>query len=113
MTKIDDLRLLFPRSQDIPPAYRLVQPIHQKSYLVDGELKPWAGPSQTVYSPVHLRHDSGDLTALEIGSYPLCGAAQAEEALSAAVRAYDNGGGRGRRRQSPNGFPACRILPGK
>jgi glyceraldehyde-3-phosphate dehydrogenase (NADP+) len=93
MTKIDDLRLLFPRPQDIPPAYRLVQPIHQKCYLVDGELKAWAGASQTVYSPIHLRDDSGGLTALEIGSYPLCGAAQAEEALSAAVRAYDNGRG--------------------
>ena len=93
MTKIDDLRLLFPKSEDIPPAYRLVQPIHQKTYLVDGELKPWAGPTQAVHSPVHLRDDSGGLTALEIGSYPLCGAAQAEEALSAAVRAYDNGRG--------------------
>jgi hypothetical protein len=31
MTKIDDLRLLFPRPQDIPPAYRLVQPIHQNA----------------------------------------------------------------------------------
>jgi glyceraldehyde-3-phosphate dehydrogenase (NADP+) len=93
MTRIDDLRLLFPRVQDIPPAYRLVQPIHQKCYLVDGELKAWAGASQTVYSPIHLRDDSGGLTALEIGSYPLCGAAQAEEALSAAVRAYDNGRG--------------------
>src|SRR5246127_2674425 len=93
MTKIDDLRLLFPRAEDIPLAYRLAQPIHQKCYLVDGELKAWAGPSQKVYSPIHLRDDSGELAALEIGSYPLCGAPEAEEALMAAFRAYDNGRG--------------------
>ncbi len=93
MTKIDDLRLLFPRAEDIPLAYRLAQPIHQKCYLVDGELKAWAGPSQKVYSPIHLRDNSGELAALEIGSYPLCGAPEAEEALMAAFRAYDNGRG--------------------
>jgi glyceraldehyde-3-phosphate dehydrogenase (NADP+) len=90
---MDHLKLLFPRPEDIPPVYRHAEPVHQKSYLVGGEMKPWNGLSKTVYSPIHLRDASGTLTAVKLGSYPVCGAAEAEEALMAAVRAYDSGRG--------------------
>ena len=37
------LRALFPLEQEIPAEHRLLGPIHQRSYLLDGELRPWHG----------------------------------------------------------------------
>lgn len=93
MTTTKDLNSLFPKSDEVPLAYRLIRPIHQNAYLVDGELRKWTGERQKVHSPIYLRDASDKIKAPEIGSYPWCGPDQAQEALDAAVRAYDNGRG--------------------
>lgn len=61
--------------------------------LVGGELKPWDGPVEKVRSAICIRRADGSLEQVELGSYPAGGIAEAEEALAAAVAAYDNGGG--------------------
>ncbi|AEE50185.1 NADP-dependent glyceraldehyde-3-phosphate dehydrogenase [Haliscomenobacter hydrossis] len=83
---------LFPEENAIPEENRLTTPIHQREMLIDGQMIPWTGTVQEVYSPVHVQTADG-LKRLLIGSYPLAGQAEADAALEAAVKAFDNGRG--------------------
>ena len=96
MPEIDSRSLarLFPRADDIPQEQRLPAPIHQRDYLVNGELLQWQGASKKVLSPVCTRAANGEVTQVEIGSYPVMGEEQSDAALEAAVAAYDSGRGR-------------------
>lgn len=93
MTQLSQqLERLFPAEDQIPEEFRIT-PLHQRDYLVDGEIRSWDGPTQEVLSPVYVRTPEG-LVRKVIGSYPLpSGDQEALEALDAAVRAYDNGRG--------------------
>ena len=86
---------LFPAESDIPAEFQIAEPIIQEVYLVNGELKPWDGPWQEVYSPVQVTDGAG-LAPKFLGRYPLMPTAKAEEIMAAAVKAYDNGRGFGR-----------------
>ncbi len=94
MTTRSALAALFPTPDEIPVEYRLAAPIHQRTWLVDGELRHWDGKCKTVLSPVCVRLPGGTLQQLEIGSYPVMGEDRSDEALDAAVAAYDNGRGK-------------------
>lgn len=88
------LDLHFPTPDGIPAEHRLGAPVHQRGFLVGGEILTWNGPFKTVLSPVCTRDpETGEVSQLEIGSYPLMGEAQSDAALDAAVGAYDNGRG--------------------
>ena len=86
------LKSLFPKASDIPPEHRPGAPLHQRTTLVAGELKAWSSNTQPVISPIRIR-EGEDLTQVELGSVPHGGIAEAEEALTAAVAAYDSGRG--------------------
>jgi glyceraldehyde-3-phosphate dehydrogenase (NADP+) len=88
----EKLGTLFPAADDIPAEFNLAEPITQEVYLADGELKPWHGPWQDVFSPVHLAEGAAAAPKF-LGRYPLMPRTMAEEILDAAVRAYDNGRG--------------------
>lgn len=88
-----NLDALFPTTEQIPAEHRLEQPIEQREYLVGGELKPWNGATQDVFSPVYLCQSDGSLQQARIGSYPITGPDEAMDVLDAAVKAYDNGRG--------------------
>src|SRR5437667_7699296 len=94
-TMIDSgtLKQLFPLGSEIPEENRLLSPISQRTYLVNGELKTWNGDCQTVFSPVCVKLPNGELQQVEMGSYPIVGETESDEALDAAVAAYDNGRG--------------------
>lgn len=49
------LSQFFPSPDAIPAGQRLPAPIHQTTWLVDGELKTWGGKRKTVLSPVGVR----------------------------------------------------------
>lgn len=90
----DQLIHLFPESDAaIPEQWRLPAPLHQRDYLLDGELRHWNGPTQEVVSPMAERQPDGSLKPRVIGSYPLLDEAESLKALDAAVRAYDRGRG--------------------
>jgi aldehyde dehydrogenase (NAD+) len=93
MINSEVLKQLFPSEKEISSEHRPPSPVHQRSYLVDGELKNWDGPIETVRSPVCVRGPDGSLEQVELGSYPIGGEPEAEEALAAAVAAYDEGRG--------------------
>lgn len=92
MTTANVLNNLFPAAADIPEAYRLPDPVEQRDYLVDGELRTWNGPLAQVRSPIYLSGADGDQQVI-LGSTPLLDADTALTALDAAVHAYDRGQG--------------------
>ena len=87
-----ELRTLFPAFADIPAAHRLPLPIDQRQWLVDGELRTWDGPMQSVVSPIRLREGEA-LKSCVLGSVPSLSEKEAVLALDAAIRAWDHGRG--------------------
>jgi len=49
---------LFPTRDGIPAEHRL-DPYPADRYLVDGELRQWAGPTETAYGAVFVRTGGG------------------------------------------------------
>lgn len=86
------LQGVFPTEDTIPEQFTIKQPINQREYLIDGELKIWSGNLNPVLSPVCIQTDAG-LKQQVIGNTPLLTSKESLEALDAAVRAYDLGHG--------------------
>jgi glyceraldehyde-3-phosphate dehydrogenase (NADP+) len=82
----------FPTEEQIPSEYNLTEPIEQREYLVNGEMRAWAGKTQDVWSPVYVQTSEG-LVQKRIGSYPITEPSDAMETLDAAVKAFNNGRG--------------------
>lgn len=87
------LKSLFPTASDVPKEWDITTPIHQRDYLLDGKIVHWEGPVQEVYSPIYIR-EGEELKPKLLGSYPLIGEKEANEALQSAVKAYDYGKGK-------------------
>lgn len=84
-----DAKCLQPEPGSIPAAYALpAGGVHQRSYLIGGQMRLWDGPVQDVLSPLM----PGGAQA-RIGSFPLMTKAEADAALEAALRAFDGGFG--------------------
>jgi acyl-CoA reductase-like NAD-dependent aldehyde dehydrogenase len=88
----ETLTNIFVAEAQIPEAFRLTAELHQGEYLCNGEMKPWNGERHTVSSPICIKTANG-LERKVIGSYPLCTQKEANEAIDAAVAAYNNGRG--------------------
>jgi len=88
----DFLADLFRGEENIPGQYQIKQPVDQREYLIDGELKSWSGNLNPVLSPVFVL-DNGKLIQKVLGSTPLLTSTESLAALDAAVRAYDLGHG--------------------
>src|SRR4051795_1371078 len=93
MITSEQLASVFPAESDLVGEQGQPEPVPQRETLVGGEWKPWTGPVQTVRSAICVRKGDGSLEQVELGSYPMGGIPEAEEALAAAVSAYDDGGG--------------------
>ncbi|ACU04475.1 NADP-dependent glyceraldehyde-3-phosphate dehydrogenase [Pedobacter heparinus] len=88
----NQLDSIFVAENQIPEAFKLSEEIHQREYLTNGEMRAWNGEVHEVLSPVCIRTEKG-LERKLIGTYPLCSEKEADEALQAAVAAYNNGRG--------------------
>ncbi len=75
---------------EIPEAYRIQEPIHQRHYLVNGELKEWSGSTSQVISTISSTEDYEQTV---LGSIPTNEEPEAMEALDAATKAWDQGKG--------------------
>ncbi|MBB6112814.1 Acyl-CoA reductase [Mucilaginibacter lappiensis] len=87
----DQISSIFVEESQIPAEFQITE-VHQREYLCDGEMKPWNGPVTEVYSPVCFPGPDGFKRKL-IGTYPICTETEANDALEAAITAYDNGRG--------------------
>lgn len=85
-------RFAFPQENQIPEQFQLIQPIIQREYLIDGELRHWDGELEEARSPICIQTEAG-LVPKVIGSFPLLTETEALQALDAAVKAYNNGRG--------------------
>ncbi|MDG1111192.1 MAG: aldehyde dehydrogenase family protein, partial [Polaribacter sp.] len=74
----------------IPEKYKITSLLHQKNYLIAGELKKWTGETADVLSTIS---STQDYKPTLLGSVPQLGEAQALEALDAACNAFDEGKG--------------------
>ncbi|PCJ94899.1 MAG: NADP-dependent glyceraldehyde-3-phosphate dehydrogenase [Flavobacteriaceae bacterium] len=74
----------------IPEEFKILEPIHQKEYLVNGELKKWTGNTADVYSTIS---STKDYAPTLLGSMPDMGESEALDALDSALDAYDKGQG--------------------
>lgn len=90
--KAIELEQLFPNQGQIPAEFDLTEPLEQKEYLVNGEMRAWAGKNQDVWSPIYIKTNKG-FEQKRIGSYPITDASDAMEVLYAGVKAYSNGRG--------------------
>jgi len=77
-------------ADNIPSAYQITNPIHQKTYLVDGVLKQWEGSNTDVYSTIS---STKEYKPTLLGSIPDMGEPEALDALDGALKAYDKGKG--------------------
>src|SRR3954453_8543597 len=93
MITSEQLTALFPAEEHLTGEHGRPEPVHQRHWLVGGELRPWTGRVQTVRSAICVRKGDGSLEQIELGSYPMGGIPEAEGALAAAVAAYDECGG--------------------
>ncbi|WP_294821948.1 NADP-dependent glyceraldehyde-3-phosphate dehydrogenase [uncultured Flavobacterium sp.] len=82
---------IFTEEKNIPQEYQLPE-LHQREYLLNGEMVPWSGPVTEVWSPICIPGPDGPQRKL-VGSYPDTSPAEAMAALDAALTAYDNGMG--------------------
>ena len=75
---------------EIPQAYKITSLLHQNTYLVSGELKPWTGETVEVYSSIS---STKEYKPTLLGSIPQLGKTEALEALESACLAYGKGQG--------------------
>ncbi|MEY4484139.1 MAG: hypothetical protein RL693_1591 [Verrucomicrobiota bacterium] len=92
MHTAESLAAFFPHKAQVPSEFALIAPLHQREYLLDGEIVRWDGPVQVVKSPLLLDEGNGPEAPI-LGSYPLIGEGEALAAMDSAVRAYDSGRG--------------------
>ena len=88
----DFLATIFHPEDSIPEHFKISQPIEQREYLINGELKIWDGNLNPVLSPVFIR-EGDKVVQKNIGSTPLLTTKESLAALDAAVKAYDLGHG--------------------
>ncbi|WP_431121339.1 NADP-dependent glyceraldehyde-3-phosphate dehydrogenase [Flagellimonas flava] len=79
-----------PSKTTIPEALQITSQIHQKAYLVDGELREWKGENTEVISTISSTKEYAHTV---LGSIPNMGEEEALEALDAAIGAFDQGQG--------------------
>src|SRR3982751_5039317 len=92
MNFIEQIEKIYLTEEEIPQEFALPEPLHQRTYLSDGEMVQWDGTVHEVYSPVCVRTPEG-LKRKLIGTYPICTTTEAMAAVDAAVAAYKNGRG--------------------
>ncbi|HEX7869260.1 MAG TPA: NADP-dependent glyceraldehyde-3-phosphate dehydrogenase, partial [Chryseobacterium sp.] len=80
---------LFKSENEIPEEYK-VPVIHQREYLLNGELVEWNGDVTEIYSPVCIKTENG-LERKLLGSIPNISPKEAMDVLEASVKAYNNG----------------------
>ena len=75
---------------NFPTQYQITEPFHQKTFLVNGELKSWTGKTTEVFSSIS---STEEYKPTLLGTIPFMEKETALEALDAACDAYDKGQG--------------------
>lgn len=92
MNELEKRLSVFPTEDQIPAEMLIAEMLDQREYLVNGELKTWAGDMQEVFSPIRI-NNNGTYLKKRLGSFPVLGEKESFEALTAAQAAYNLGRG--------------------
>lgn len=76
--------------RNTPEEYKIKQPLHQDSFLINGKLKKWSGEMTNIYSTIS---STEKYKPTLVGSIPALTEKEALESLDAACAAYDKGKG--------------------
>ncbi|UIR55603.1 NADP-dependent glyceraldehyde-3-phosphate dehydrogenase [Sphingobacterium sp. SRCM116780] len=87
-----DLESIFYEENNIPHEFTLQEQVDQREFLSNGDMIPWEGQINEVFSPICVKTKDG-LQRKRIGSFPVCTEKESMAALDAAVKAFDNGRG--------------------
>ena len=82
----------FKYMNEIPKEFQ-IDPIICDRYLVNGQLKKWAGNTSEVYSTIQTANSDGKTGPTLLGTIPDMETESAIEALNSAEKAYDKGKG--------------------
>ena len=82
---------VFPSLESIPAEYQ-VNRLDQREYLINGEIRIWNGGQKEVFSPVRISEGEKSQPYC-LGSFPMLGEREAQQALDAALGAYNKGQG--------------------
>lgn len=74
----------------IPEIFQIKTPLHQSTYLLNGELKIWSGEMTPVYSTISSTENYAPTL---LGSIPFMGENEGKEAAESANAAFNNGQG--------------------
>lgn len=77
----------------IPSQYSINSPFHHNSFLINGELTLWDGPTADVNSTIHTTNADGVSAPTHLGSVPDMDEEHALKALDAASNAFNKGKG--------------------
>jgi glyceraldehyde-3-phosphate dehydrogenase (NADP+) len=80
----------YTKMNSIPSQFKIDSPLQQQTYLVNGKLVQWNGPTTAVYSTIS---STEKYVPTLLGSIPSMGESEALEAVAAASEAYNNGQG--------------------
>ncbi len=86
------LLAIFDRVAHVPAALNPGPPVEQRVFLAGGELRPWGGPLDDIFSPICDLAGSEPKPRL-LGRVPRMDARAALDALACAARAWDGGCG--------------------
>ena len=75
---------------EIPETYKIKSPLHQTTYLVNGELKQWTGDTAEIYSTIS---STKAYKPTFLGTIPQLTENEAQQALDSSLKAYDKGQG--------------------
>jgi glyceraldehyde-3-phosphate dehydrogenase (NADP+) len=81
---------LFPASDEVLNSVGF-KPLEQRYYLCGGEILPWSGAQQSVYSAIYRTQPQPE--RIRLGSVPQLSAADALQVLDAALQSWDLGRG--------------------
>lgn len=72
-----------------------VQPpsIESNIYLINGEIRTWAGKCEKVYTPIYRSKGTGEPERVTLGSYGMLNEKESLAAVDVATKAYDYGRG--------------------
>ena len=76
-------------NMNIPKECSIDSPFHYNSFLINGELTLWDGPTADVHSTIHTPNAAGMLAPTYLGSVPNMDEAHALKVLDAASDAFD------------------------
>ena len=113
MITSEQLTALFPAESTSPAEHGRPEPVHQRHWLVGGELRPWTGRVQTVRSAICVRRAMARWNRSSSAAIRRAASPKPRRRWRRPLRPTTTAAARGRPWRSPSASPACRTSPSR